>query len=442
MRCSGLSVIIALLGLAGTARADPNYTWSITLAKGKLVCGPVKDAPQGPAAGDATALQIKLVPQAGLAISALKTDPTTSVTHATDPADKSMIATIALGAAPPDKLKLTVSVTGHGEVVCDGVQVRIAAASPAAKPATAPAAISDDVATRWWLSERGASALDALRRAGAQRGLPEDVQFLVHTPSGQPVFPHASSLREGTPVQIVMIQSSDGAPTVDVVAKTCAAYQAFRVVGDAKPEKQSAPIAPELAVHLELSAKGPYLRCGAGSMTYDLTLKAGDAAAVATSHTLDIRPVYSFALLTALGFDTTISHDFQAVAARDGNGNIAAAKHDRVGPGILIGGQWMIGGVDYTQLRWYNYLANPFVAFNASSPLTGFVVGDTLTTRGGISFAIGLAVHQGTRLKGVAVGDPLATGDVPKDATWHEQRLGLFLGVAFDSKVYDALKAR
>jgi len=60
----------------------------------------------------------------------------------------------------------------------------------------------------------------------------------------------------------------------------------------------------------------------------------------------------------------------------------------------------MIGGVDYTDMRKYNYFANPFVAFDAASPLTGFVVGDTITYSGGISFAIGLAVHEGERLRG------------------------------------------
>jgi hypothetical protein len=173
---------------------------------------------------------------------------------------------------------------------------------------------------------------------------------------------------------------------------------------------------------------------------YDLQIKAGTAAAVTVSHSIDVRPVYSFALLTALGFDTTISHDFQAVPAA-GGGNVIAPKHDRAGPAMLIGGQWMIGGVDYTDMRWYNYVANPFAAFDASAPLAGFVVGDALTTRGGISLAIGLGVHEGVRLKGVQPGDPLATGDVPKDATWHDQRVGFYIGVAFDSKVFEALKA-
>jgi hypothetical protein len=156
-----------------------------------------------------------------------------------------------------------------------------------------------------------------------------------------------------------------------------------------------------------------------------------------------MRPVYSFALVTAVGFDTTISHDFEAVPGSEGMTNVIAPKHDRAGPTVLVGGQWMIGGVDYTDMRWYNYFANPFGAFDASSPLAGFVVGDTVTITGGISLAIGLAAHRGTRLRGAQLGDSLGDkGDVPKEDTWRQQRLGFYVGVTLDSKVFEALKSQ
>jgi hypothetical protein len=369
------------------------------------------------------------------------------VTLAADKDDQ--VATIDVNAMKDtDSLKLIVT-TDKGTVTCDGVKARAGAATGAATgiaadQRAAPPVLDDTTAAHWWLGEAGASALDALRRNGTQRGLPEDTEFLVYLPSGRPAFPTPTSVREGAPVQIVMIQPAQGAPDVEVISKSCAAVKPFRVTGDDNQKQGAAGgiTADRVTPSYELSARGPYLRCGAGALTYDLKIKAAGGDAVTVSHSLDVRPVYSFALVTALGFDTTISHDFQAVPGGGGGGNIVAAKHDRVGPAILVGGQWMIGGVDYTDMRWYNYLANPFVAFDASSPLTGFVVGDTLTIRGGISLAIGLAAHEGTRLKGVRLGDPLQAGDVPKDATWHEQRLGFYVGVAFDSKVFEALKAK
>lgn len=439
MRCLAFSVMaVSLLG--GVAAADANYTMAVGMAGGKLTCQLAKNGQASPTAS----LVVRFTPKAKLKISAVKADTNAAVTLAPDKDDQ--VATIDVAAMKEtDSLKLTVT-TDKGSAVCEAVKARAAGGGDGGKGGDrkdepSPATPDDSAASRWWLGEGGARALDALTRIGRQRGLPDDTRFVVYLPSGHPVFPAPSSVREGTPVQIVMIQPSQGAPDVQVVTKNCAAVKAFRVTGDSGTEKQGAPGGVGAAPpRFELSARGPYLRCGAGSLTYDLQIKAGSAAAVTVSQTLEVRPVYSFALLTTLGFDTTISHDFQAVPAA-GGGDIVTPRHDRIGPSILVGGQWMLGGVDYTDLRWYNYFGNPFLAFEAASPLTGFVVGDTLTIRGGISLAIGLAAHKGTRLRGVRVGDPLPTGDVPKDATWHAQRLGLYLGVALDSKVFEALKA-
>ena len=103
----------------------------------------------------------------------------------------------------------------------------------------------------------------------------------------------------------------------------------------------------------------------------------------------------------------------------------------------------MIGGADYTDMRRYNYFANPFVAFQASSPLTGFVIGDTLTFKGGISLGLGLSVHQGTRLSGAEPGDPLTMGSAPPvQPYWRDARLGFYIGVVFDTNIYNALTAK
>jgi hypothetical protein len=431
-------VVLGLLG--GIAAADANYTMAIGVSK----TDPTRPACDLAADGKPSrtgSLQVRFTLKDQVTLSSVTTAPSVPVVQPPDGTDP--VATIDVKSMKDtDALTLT-AVTDKGPVDCPSVRA-LADRAPAPQPAAGAAAPDDRAASRWWLSDHGASALDALKRRGKQRGLPDDARFLVYLPSGQPAFPTPTSLREGTPVQIVMIQPVQGGPTVAVTTKSCAAFKAFRVAGDDGTTKQGGDggLDPATAVRpeYELAAVGPYLRCGAGSLAYDLTFKPGAADAVTVAHTLEVRPEYSFALLTTLGFDSTISHDFQAVPAM-GGGSTVAAKHDRVGPSILIGGQWMVGGVDYTDMRWYNYLLNPFIAFDAASPLTGFVVGDTLTIRGGISLAFGLAAHRGTRLKGVQLGDALSGGDVPKDDTWHEQRLGFFIGAAFDSKVFEALKA-
>jgi hypothetical protein len=341
-----------------------------------------------------------------------------------------------------DAFKAT-AVTDKGTAECDQVALPPATGGRGSA-AKAGGTQSDDDAYRWWLSTSGIAARDGLKRAGKERGLPAATELLVHLPSGRLVFPAGLSLREGTPVQVAVISSH--ASGYDVQSTDCAAIQTFRTAGDVGAsiaKKQVAPGGFDDTPRLILVGVGQYLRCGAGIVSYDLKSWVGDSEATLSSIKLEMRPVYSFALITAIGFDTTISHDFEAVPTANGTGNVIAAKHDRAGPTVLVGGQWMIGGVDYTDMRWYNYVANPFLAFDASAPLAGFIAGDTLTISGGISLAIGLAVHRGTRLKGAKIGDSLGDkGDVPKEDTWRQQRLGFYIGVTVDSKIYDALKGK
>jgi hypothetical protein len=433
MRCLGFSTLV-ILWIAGIAHAAPNYTLSIGVAGGKATCEQAKDTPQG--ATTTTSLQVKLVPVGDVKILDVTSDSGTPVVLSPD--GSGQVATIRVDALKTDSLTLTVN-TNHGSKTCKALQARLGDGGD-----TSTGAIDDDTAARWWLSEAGIAARDSLTRNGRSRGLPDDAVVLVHLPSGKPAFPNSTSVREGTVVQIAVIQPNKAAPSVEFVPKNCAAFKAFRVDGDSgdaaeKHGGRTGITTTDKDLHLELSAKGPFLRCGAGVLNYDLVFKSANAEAVTSAHTVDVRPVYSFALLTTLGFDTTIQRDFQTIPAE--GGSLIARKHDRVGPTVLIGGQWMLGGVDYTDMRWYNHVLNPFIAVDAAAPLTGFVIGDTLTISGGISLGIGLAAHEGARLEGARVGDLITGGDVPKRNTWHDQRLGFFIGVAFDSKAYEALKA-
>jgi hypothetical protein len=107
-----------------------------------------------------------------------------------------------------------------------------------------------------------------------------------------------------------------------------------------------------------------------------------------------------------------------------------------------IGGVWMVGGVDYEDMRWYNYFANPFIALNPVSPTKDAVAGIAITPTGGISLALGVSFHERTALNGYTVGQAFAgDGTVPTQSTWSSFTPGVFVGVAVDSNVYNAAKA-
>lgn len=445
MRCFICSLGLAALALAidaGAAFAGANYAFTVAGKKGALTC--TKDTASTPPATDTMAIQITMTGALKLQNVTVKVGAQNlPLTLAQDGKGTGGVATVPLKGVQGDSFTTTV-ITDQGEKACDEVKLARVAAQTTNEPQTGDRdELSDADAYRWWVSADGIGARDAFQRTGEERGLPEDAALLVHLPSGRLVFPSGTSLREGTPVQVVVIASR--ASGFEFAPKECASLKTFRTVGDgaAPPpaEKQAADGALGATPRPMLVGVGPYVRCGAGSLSYDLSYGTGTTAKTLSTTKLEMRPVYSFALVTAIGFDTTISRDFEAIPGEAGN--VIAAKHDRFGPTILIGGQWMLGGVDYTDMRWYNYFANPFVAFDAASPLSGFVAGNTFTLTGGISLAVGLAAHRGVRLKGAQLGDSLGElGDVPRDNTWRRQRLGFYIGVALDSKVFEALKSR
>jgi hypothetical protein len=340
--------------------------------------------------------------------------------------------------APGDAASFTLHIdTDQGAVACDAIGLKPGKVERLAE-------ISDDDAARWWASEDGLGARDRFLRAGKQRGLPDDPVLLVHLPSGRLVAPSPSSLRDRSVVQVVVISSH--ASGFDMVPKECAAPAPLRLLGDPAPAgavKQAARGGLGATPPISLVGAGAYVQCGAGTLTYDLSYGAGDATRALSTTKLTIRPTFTLAIVTAVGFDTTVIRDYAAVRAEQlGTGNVIGNQHTKVGPSVLVGGQWMLGNVDYTDMRWYNYVLNPFVAVDVSAPLSGFVVGDTLTLTGGISLALGLAVHPGVRLKGSRLDDPLAdAADPQKQADWNAYHLGLFVGVALDSKIFKALSS-
>jgi hypothetical protein len=422
MRCSISSLVIyAVVSICSIARADSNYKFDVTLTGATVACQ--VEPTQKPSTTDTIAIDFVLNGMTLTSASVATADGTDLRATPTGAGS----ATYLFSGAAGKEFVATVA-TDLGPATCPKVQ------APASKSGDA-APVPDEAAAKWW-NDHHATAEEALRSEWKTR-IPSNTRFLVHLPSGRPAFPQQGSLREGIPLQVVVLTNHALGPYVDVTS--CPDEVRFRIKqpdGAGAAEKKGEVAAEQIS----LIPVGQIFECGAGAMSYDLKSGPGVDAKVLSTTKLVSRPVYSFALVTAVGFDTTISHDFAAVRSPSGI-NEVARENDRVGPAVLAGAEWMVGGVDYGDMKWNNYIVNPFAAVDASSALTGFVVGDSITVTGGVSLAIGLAVHRGTRLTGVSVGTPLGdAAAVPKEATWHDPRFGLFLGVTLDSNVYNALK--
>ena len=432
MRCLICSVGL-ILGM-GVASAAPHYTVTVAGKKAALTCAVDDHKLEATAA-----LNVQIVMKDKLVRKEVSIDLKGAGSQALVMQDVQGAAGGTTSFTPGAAESFTLHVnTDQGAVVCDEIALK---ATKTERAGDGPD-ISDEDAARWWASEDGLSARDRFRRAARQHGLPKDTVLMVHLPSGRLVTPSPSSLRDRSVVQVAVI--SWRASGFDMVSKECAAPVAMRMLGEpppAAPAKQRAPGAIGETPPPELVGAGAYVQCGAGNLTYDLTYGTGAATKALSTTKLTIRPTYTLAVVTAVGLDTTIIHDYAAVRAQElGTGNVIGNKHTKVGPSVLVGGQWMLGNVDYTDMRWYNYVLNPFAAVDASAPLSGFVVGDTLTLTGGISLALGLAVHPGVRLKSARLYDPLAdAADPSKESSWNAYHLGFFIGLALDSKVFKAL---
>lgn len=434
MKC--LLCSIGLVVGTRVALAAPNYTATVVKNGSALTC---KIVDHKVALASSLGLRVVVndnLVRKGVSV-VLDNGPSKNLTMHDVAGASGAATTFERGAAQRFTLKID---TDQGSAECDSIG--LALGTPAL---LSGADISDDEAARWWGNADGLAARDRFVRAARDRGLPHNAVLMVHLPSGRLATPSPSSLRDRSVVQVVVI--STHASGFNMVSKGCVTPTPLRVLGGQQsdpPKTQSDRVdsVPEArTASLALVGAGAHLECGAGELTYDLTYgNAGDEKVLSTT-SVTIRPTFTLAVLTAIGFDTTIKHDYAAVRARDLEaGHVIGNRHTKVGPSVLVGAQWMLGNVDYSDMRWYNYIANPFVAIDAAAPLSGFVVGDTLTLTGGVSLALGLAVHPGVRLKGTRLYDPIADNAEPqKDTDWSSYRLGFFVGIALDSKVFKAL---
>jgi hypothetical protein len=286
--------------------------------------------------------------------------------------------------------------------------------------------------------------------------LPSNIKFLVHLPSGKAVYASPGAITEGDPYYIAMLlpKSEQGLPGLEV--KPCEDVNYFRTTADnsSKSTKESSE-----QIEFKLVPLGRVVQCGAGKLEYTVTPISAYAAAnpePTDDHSrnrptngqayLKVRPKYHLAATAVIGYDFANRTKFEKVqnpqfSTAGGLNNIIGEYDERVGMSAYFGGTWMIGGVDYGNMHWYNYFANPFIAVDLSSPTSDVVIGTGITPIGKISLAIGVSLHKGQRLKsGYQVGQVFnGDGDIPTESTWNVVKPGFFIGIAIDQNAFQGI---
>lgn len=284
------------------------------------------------------------------------------------------------------------------------------------------------------LKDAGVEDLEALREALDELRVAldmdeQDSRFLLHLPSGLPAAPFPESVAESDELQVVVILPENGAVPYEVVVKSCPDTNPFRIEGKIEDVGEfEAAALPDFALY----PVGKPFRCGTGNLLYQV--KPLEAAGGPETE-LRVRPVYHLATTFAWGFDFTEERSF---SVRDEK---IVETVDQAGTGLRVGFTWFPWGVDYEEMRWWNYFINPTAVFEPSDPGKSFVVGTTITPKGGVSILVGASIHKVTELDGFEVGDDFTgDGDVPTRTDWSSDGVDWFVGISMDTKVFTALK--
>jgi hypothetical protein len=346
-----------------------------------------------------------------------------------------VLGTNAFEAAPQDLAKaadveFTATAPNSTPTSCGTMKLGAPSQPPSAVTGTAgesSGAIldADLAATQWWV---GGGRKDFLKASAP--AFPKHTQFLVHGPSGAPIPPFPTAISEGDGQQIVILKDATATvPEVDIEIASCPSRELFRTKGSL-PTIAGAQAGFYVAVPI-----GSTLGCGAGNLIYSVSVKKEGGATTAHSVRVRVSEVYHVAATVFYGFDFVRQPTF---AAPD---KLITRTEDRVGPGFRLGFTWFPFGIDYEHMKWYNHVLNPFGAFDPASPKDSFIVGTNFTPHGGMSLAVGVAVHHLPVLNGVALGSTFSgPGDVPTRKEWNRAGLGLYVGVAMDTNVLTALK--
>jgi hypothetical protein len=280
-----------------------------------------------------------------------------------------------------------------------------------------------DVETATWWEQNRTRELEKLKA-----GHPAGTQLLVHYENGEPASPFPSSLTERKPIQIAVIvrPGKTGALTLSITA--CEKVVPFRIREPPPPGKPQAKEteAPQPVV----LPHGPELRCGAGTFSYSLGKEGAPSV-----HSLRVRPVSHLSFTSAYGFDFTRVPSFAVE-----NGKVARTS-DRAGLGLRLGLTWFPLGIDYEDMKPWNYV-NPVFAFDPTSPTENFLAGAAITPTGGFALLVGANFRRRTVLRGTTVGADITGTEVPTAREWNGGGVGLYVGLSVDDDVFTAIKGR
>ncbi len=305
----------------------------------------------------------------------------------------------------------------------------------------------DAEASDWWRTAEGTKALGALKQNVADKKGRKAKHILVHLPSGVPASPYPSDITESERSQVVMIVPRAETVTVSLAVKQCAVPQTFRTKFDVEdaPDPGLEGAAPPPPEGFQLRAVGPALRCGPETLEYDIVTQSAsdqEGAESKTTQRLRVNPRYHIAGIAALGWDSGKNNEYFLTTSDTGDDMIEWRSATQ-GFIAYVGAQWMIAGVDYHNMNWWNYFANLWVAVNPAAPLKDLAFGLAITPTGGIGLAVGITFHQRTRLdQGYMVGDVLTEGAIPTSTAWDGMRPGAFIGLSIDTNIYRAIKSK
>jgi hypothetical protein len=427
--CAVFAFWICVTSFAAAAAADTieyvvkkqQGTWSCLLKSGPTVDG-----------GDFT---IRVFPEAAppgtqFTLSALGAGGNKTPLTAAPP-DVMLAVTLQPNALPPNTTIQEVEVAGTVQ------EPQAAAPSPVSCLKASPLVAQQNdpaeatAALVWWNSDQGRKALAQFEGERGHR-FPKLTVFLVHLPTGTAASPFPESVSEDNYLQVLVIQRPNSLPYL-LKVDTCKKPLSFRVLGAADDFKDLIKPQGEGVGFVLLPAGRPF-RCGPEEVVYHPEM-ANSTKPPADTH-LRVRPVYQVATTFTYGFDFAKQDNFSVQSSK------IAKTTDYVGPGLRIGFTWFPFGLDPEKMSWRSRLLNPFAVFDPKAPTENFIVGNSFTWRGGLSLAVGAAIHKNTILQGVVVGQEV-NADVtvaPTAKQWRDINPGLFVGVALDNTAYKALK--
>lgn len=322
---------------------------------------------------------------------------------------------------------LIVEATLDNQTVTCGDRIQVSSTAPQNLPGADPHQRFDGDALVWW-STNAKTKLQELRET---MNYPPETVFLPHLPSGAPApSPHESAPETALLQVVALVPAGQPATSYEVTVQNCPDRDPFRIQGDLSSIGQLMSAGQQFVV----VPVGEAFRCGEGRVVY--TVRPIVQGAPAREDTFRLRPVYRLATTFSYGFDFTRTPSFSLDSDRK-----IIRRDDEAGTGLLAGFTWFPWGVDFEDMKAYNYWLNPVILFDTKAPGENFVLGNAFTPRGGLSIVVGAAIHKVTRLEGIGEGETLTgEGDIPTRKEWDRDGIGWYVSVALDQHVFGKLR--